>query len=158
MANAAAGLDGIEGAIERSCRELSHVIPAGRRGRSILWRTYKILYSLKLEKRLRFCGSALTDLQAFPVNARKEAGRQIRLVQGGRQPDDWKPVNPVGPGTREIRIREGANAYRVLYVATFRDAVYVLHCFQKKTEKILFSDMSLAARRYREIRKQEHAL
>jgi phage-related protein len=158
MDNVAADLDGIEGAISRPCRELSHVIPAAWRGRSILWRAYKILYSLKLEKRVRFCGSALADLQAFPVKARKEAGRQIRLVQGGEPPDDWKPVNPVGQGTREIRIRESGNAYRVLYVATFRDAVYVLHCFQKKTEKIPFADMSLAARRYREIRKQEQGL
>ncbi|HEV3428134.1 MAG TPA: type II toxin-antitoxin system RelE/ParE family toxin [Paraburkholderia sp.] len=115
-----------------------------------------MLYNLKLEKRVRFCGSALADLHAFPLSARKEAGRQIRLVQGGHDPDDWKPVNPVGPGTREIRIRENGNAFRVLYVATFRDAVYVLHCFQKKTEKIPFADMSLAARRYRDIRNQEH--
>jgi phage-related protein len=158
MDNVAADLDGIEGAISRPCRELSHVIPARRRDGSILWRAYKILYSLKLEKRVRFCGSALADLQAFPLKARKEAGRQIRLVQGGEPPDDWKPVNPVGQGTREIRIRESGNAYRVLYVATFRDAVYVLHCFQKKTEKIPFADMTLAARRYREIRKQEQGL
>ncbi|MBB3256326.1 phage-related protein [Paraburkholderia bannensis] len=155
MANAAVDLDRIEGAIVRPCRELSHVIPVVRRGRSKLRRAYKILYSLKLEKRVRFCGSALADLQAFPVKARKEAGRQIRLVQGGQDPDDWKPVNPVGPGTREIRIRESGKAYRVLYVAAFRDAIYVLHCFQKKTEKIPFADMSLAARRYRDIRNQE---
>jgi phage-related protein len=114
------------------------------------------LYKLKLAKRVRFCGSALADLQAFPANARKHAGRQIRLVQGGEEPDDWRPVTPVGPGTREIRIREGRNAYRILYVATFPEAVYVLHCFQKKTEKIPFADMSLAARRYRDIRNQEY--
>ncbi len=156
MDNAAADLDGIEGAIDRPCRELSHVIPAARRDRSNLWRTYKILYNLNLEKPVRFCGSALADLQAFPLKVRKEAGRQIRLVQGGQEPDDWKPVNPIGAGTREIRIRDSGNAFRVLYVATFRDAVYVLHCFQKKTEKIPFADMSLAARRYRDIRKQEH--
>jgi phage-related protein len=35
----------------------------------------------------------------------------------------------------EIRIRDAAGAFRVLYVAKFGDAVYVLHCFQKKTQK-----------------------
>ncbi|MBN3855286.1 type II toxin-antitoxin system RelE/ParE family toxin [Paraburkholderia sp. Ac-20340] len=155
MANVAARLDGIEGAISHPCRDLSHVISGARRNRSNRWRAYKILYNLKLEKRVRFCGSALADLQAFPVNARKEAGKQLRLVQAGEDPDDWKPVTPVGAGTREIRIREGRNAFRVLYVATFREAIYVLHCFRKKTEQIPFADMSLAARRYREIRNQE---
>jgi phage-related protein len=75
----------------------------------------------------------LDDLRAFPLTARREAGHQLEQEQNGREPDDWKPMNTVGPGAKEIRIRDEAGAFRVLYVAKFADAVYVLHCFQKKT-------------------------
>ena len=81
-------------------------------------------------KPVEFCGSSLDDLRAFPLAARREAGHQIDQVQNGLEPDDWKPMNTVGPGVREIRIREAAGAFRVVYVAKFADAVYVLHCFQ----------------------------
>lgn len=72
------------------------------------------------------------------------------LVQQGFDPDDWKPLNPVGRGAREIRLRDARGAFRVIYVAQVGDAVCVLHCFQKKSEKTAFIDLSLAARRYRE--------
>jgi len=96
----------------------------------------------------------LEDLRAFPLTARREAGHQLDQVQNGREPDDWKPMNTVGQGVREIRIRDEAGAFRVLYVAKFSDAVYVLHCFQKKTEKTSKADVELAARRYGELLKE----
>jgi len=86
-------------------------------------------------KPVEFRGSALDDLRAFPEAARREAGYQLDQIQHGREPDDWKPMNTVGRGVREIRIRDAAGAFRVLYVAKFDDAVYLLHCFQKKTQK-----------------------
>jgi phage-related protein len=112
------------------------------------------LYNLNPSKPLAFCGSALVDLCEFPVEMRQEAGRQLRRVQRGLDPHDWKPVNPVGRGAREIRIRDVNGAFRVIYVAHIREAIYVLHCFQKKSEKTAFIDLSLAARRYREALKQ----
>lgn len=60
-------------------------------------------------------------------------------------------MSTVGQGVREIRIRDTIGAFRVLYVAKFADAVYVLHCFQKKTRKTSRTDLDLAARRYREL-------
>jgi phage-related protein len=57
----------------------------------------------------------------------------------------------VGPGVNEIRVRDEAGAFRVLYVAKFADAIYVLHCFQKKTERTSKADLDLAAKRYREL-------
>jgi phage-related protein len=95
-------------------------------------------------KPVEFRGSALDDLRALPQAARREAGHQLDQVQHGREPDDWKPMNTVGRGVREIRIRDAAGAFRVLYVAKF-DAVYVLHCFQKKTQKTSKADLNLAA-------------
>jgi phage-related protein len=68
--------------------------------------------------------------------------------------DDWKSMTTVGQGVREIRIRDEVGAYRVIYVAKFADAVYVLHCFQKKTQKTSKADIDLAAKRYRDLLKE----
>lgn len=105
-------------------------------------------------KPVEFRGSALDDLRAFPAAARREAGHQLDQIQRGREPDDWKPMSTVGRGVREIRIRDTAGAFRVLYVAKFDDAVYVLHCFQKKTQKTSKADLNLAAQRYRDLLKE----
>ena len=58
-------------------------------------------------------------------------------------------MSSVGPGTCEIRVRDPSGAYRVIYVAKFVDAVYVLHAFQKKTQKTARADLDLAMQRYR---------
>lgn len=105
-------------------------------------------------KPLEFLGTSLDDLRAFPLAAKREAGHQLDQVQHGFEPDDWKPMNTVGKGVREIRIRDASGAFRVLYVAKFADAVYVLHCFQKKTEKTSQADVDLAAKRYRDLLKE----
>jgi phage-related protein len=70
------------------------------------------------------------------------------------EPDDWKPVNTVGQGVREIRIRDEAGAFRVVYIAKLADAVYELHCFQKKTQRTSKTDLDIAAKRYRELLKE----
>jgi phage-related protein len=105
-------------------------------------------------KPIEFRGSALDELRAFPQAACREAGYQLNRVQHGREPDDWKPMNTVGRGVREIRIRNAAGAFRMLYVAQFDDAIYVLHCFQKKTQKTSKADLNLAALRYRDLLKE----
>ena len=105
-------------------------------------------------KPVEFLGNALEALRAFPLAARRDAGHQLDRVQNGYEPDDWKPMHSVGPGVKEIRIRDAAGAFRVIYVAKFADAVYVLHCFQKKTEKTSKTDLDLAAKRYRDLLKE----
>jgi len=65
--------------------------------------------------------------------------------------DDWKPMPAVGKGVREIRVWEGAGTYRVIYLAKFEEAIYVLHCLQKKSEKTATADIDLARNRYREL-------
>jgi phage-related protein len=100
---------------------------------------------------IEFRGSALEDLSHFPPAARRKAGFQLFLVQEGDDPDDWKPMSSIGHGVREIRIREKDGAFRVIYAATFANAVYVLHCFQKKTQKTSAGDIELAKRRYKEL-------
>jgi phage-related protein len=91
--------------------------------------------------------SAYNDLLAFPKDARTEAGFQLGKVHAGL----GKPFDEVGAGTREIRIREASGIYRVMYVAKFEEAVYVLHCFQKKIQVTSKQDKAIAAARYRAV-------
>jgi phage-related protein len=100
-----------------------------------------------------FLGDSRTRLKEFPDAARSEAGQQIYRLQIGLEPDDWKPLKAVGPGVREIRIRDESGAYRVIYLASLAEAVYVLHAFQKKAQATPKRDIDLAARRYAEIGK-----
>ncbi|PID50152.1 MAG: hypothetical protein CR991_03085 [Proteobacteria bacterium] len=90
-------------------------------------------------------------LAAFPDEARRTAGYQLMLVQFGGEPDNWKPMTTVGQGVREIRIKKSDGAFRVMYVAKFEEAVYVLHAFQKKTQKTEQSDIELAQERFKDV-------
>ncbi len=71
------------------------------------------------------------------------------MVQVGREPADFKPLSTVGAGAYEIRIRDDAGAFRVVYVAKFDEAVYVLPAFQKKSRKTSQADIDLATKRYK---------
>lgn len=101
-------------------------------------------------KPISFLGDSLARLRDFPDDARSEPGYQLSEVQLGNDPDDWKPMKTVGPGVREIRVREASGAFRVIYLATLPDRVLVLHAFQKKTQQTAQKDIDLAARRLRE--------
>lgn len=110
-----------------------------------------------MDRRLQFRGTSYKDLMAFPELARQEAGYQLGLVQGGGEPDDWKPMSSIGPGVQEIRLHEATGAFRVVGSSTsqnLRQGVFVLHCFQKKTQKTAKLDIELASRRYRELAKE----
>jgi phage-related protein len=104
-------------------------------------------------KPLHFLGSSYDDLKEFPVDARRDAGFNLDFVQRGLEPANWKPMRTVGAGVNEIRIRDAAGAFRIIYLATRPEGVYVLHCFQKKTQKTRKSDIDLAADRLGQIGK-----
>ncbi len=105
----------------------------------------------KQPKPVEFLGSALNDLRDFPLSARREAGYQIDKIQHGEEPDDWKLMKTIGTGAQEIRIQDEAGAFRVVYIAKLKNAVYVLHCFQKKTQRTSAQDIALASKRYNEL-------
>lgn len=105
-------------------------------------------------KRLAFLGRSHSDLSKFPEGPRRKAGYQLNLVQQGVEPEDWKPMPSVGSGVREIRIRDASGAFRIVYVATFADAIYVLHAFQKKTQRTALLDIELAKTRFRQLAKE----
>jgi len=87
----------------------------------------------------------------MPVDARHALGLELMAVQYGAEPADFKPMPDVGAGAYEIRYRDASGAFRIIYVAKFADAIYVLHAFQKKTQKTPKPDLGLAAARYRKL-------
>ena len=95
-------------------------------------------------------GSARRDVRAFPENARRRAGYEIYRLQQGYDPTDWKPMSSVGAGVQEIRIH-AEREHRVVYVAKFDEGIYVLHAFEKKTQKTMRSDIDLARKRLRDV-------
>ena len=108
-------------------------------------------------KPIAWIDDTLERLRQFPPAARNDAGYQLEQVQRGEEPTDWKPMPWIGPGVNEIRVRTGG-AFRVLYVAKFAEAIYVLHAFQKKSGKTTRVDVELSRRRYRALvarRRQE---
>jgi phage-related protein len=102
-------------------------------------------------KPIAFLGTSLDDLREFPSAARSEAGYQLDRVQHGLDPLDFKPMPTIGKGVWEIRVTDEAGHFRVIYIAKLKDAVYVLHCFQKKTQRTSFSDIELSNKRLREL-------
>lgn len=99
------------------------------------------------ERAIVWLGSSLADLRAFPDDARRDSGYQLRRVQSGLMPSDWKALSSVGPGVYEIRVHTGVE-HRVFYVAKFSEAIYVLHAFEKKTRRTRSEDIDVARRRY----------
>ena len=102
-------------------------------------------------KQLSFYAGSRKDFLAFPAAIISRAGFQLDRVQRGLDPDDWKPMTTIGSGVKEVRLRDDAGAYRVIYVATFAETVFVLHAFQKKTQRTAKRDIDLAAERFKEL-------
>jgi phage-related protein len=101
---------------------------------------------------LSWVGSARADIRSLPPEVKHQLGYDLRLVQLGQHPRDWKPMPSVGAGVTEIRVRAGG-AFRLVYVATFAEAVYVLHVFQKKSRKTSRLDLARVRARYAAVKK-----
>lgn len=102
-------------------------------------------------KPIEWVGSSKEDLRDFPPVARQRAGYQLEVIQEGDEPSDWKPMDSVGQGVREIRIKCKDGAFRVFYVVNRPEAIYVLHAFRKTTEKTEKRDIDLATTRYKSL-------
>ena len=105
-------------------------------------------------KPIEFRGTALDDLRGFPQAAMREAGHQLDRVQNGLPPADAKAVPSIGAGVLELRLWDEAGTFRVMYVAKLADAVYVLHCFQKKTQQTAKRDVELTQKRLKNLMKE----
>ena len=106
-------------------------------------------------KPVEWLGDSRERLTDFPDDARSEVGFQLWEVQQGNDPVDYKAMPSIGLGVAEIRVRAG-NAYRLIYVARFPEAVYVLHAFEKKSRRTSRPDVELARNRYRNLLRERH--
>lgn len=104
-----------------------------------------------MTKLVTFLGNSLDRIKEFPQGARRETGFQLDKVQRGLMPDSWKPMPIIGKGVTEIRVRDSAGAYRVVYIASFPEAVYVLHAFQKKRQTTAKIDLDIARARLEQL-------
>ncbi len=95
-------------------------------------------------------GDSQERLRSASAEVRSDAGYQLDLVQRGEMPLDFRPMPDVGSGVVEIRLH-GKNEFRVFYLARFRESVYVLHCFEKKTQTTRDADIELGRKRYRDV-------
>lgn len=101
-------------------------------------------------KPIIWLGNTLKNLREYPNEVRSEIGYNLEKVQLGESPFDWKSMHNIGFGVKEIRIH-GSNEYRVLYVAKFSEAIYILNVFIKKTEKTVNREIESAKNNYRKI-------
>lgn len=105
-------------------------------------------------KMISFIEGSLADLRRFPAAVRQDAGFQLERIQKGESPASWKPMPNIGMGVKEIRISGSDGIYRVIYVAKFFEAIYVLHCFQKKSQATDLQDIRLARSRLNQLLKE----
>jgi phage-related protein len=105
----------------------------------------------KIPKPITFLGNSLDIIRNFPPETRRQAGHQLDLVQHGLMPKDWKPLPAIGPGVNEIRLRDSNGAFRIIYIAKLEEAVYVLHAFEKKSQKTAQTELTLAKSRLAEL-------
>lgn len=96
---------------------------------------------------MEWIGGSRLAVKAFPDEARNIVGNQLWLVQLGRQPDDSKAIREIGPGAMELRIHR-PHEHRVVFVAKFPEAIYVIHAFQKTSQKTSSQDLRRARAGY----------
>jgi phage-related protein len=102
-------------------------------------------------KKLNWLGNSREELRTWPKSVTEDVGGELLSVQEAREPSSWKPMPSIGAGVNEIRISVDGDAYRVIYIAKFVEAIYVLHAFQKKTQKTPKHDLDLAKKRFSEL-------
>ena len=102
------------------------------------------------DRPLAWLGSSLADVRAFPEETRRIVGYQLRRVQKGLMPTDWKPMSSVGTGVVEVRLHTRLE-HRVLYIAKYSEAIYVLHAIEKKTRKTSRRDLGIASQRLKDL-------
>lgn len=123
-------------------------------GLSTLAKMYEYLYNgLAMNmKQLVWRGSSRSRIRDFPSEAQDIAGHELMRVQFGKMPADWRPISSVGSGVIEIRVHR-PHEHRVIYIATYPEAIYVLHCFGKKTQRTSKKDIDIARSEYADLQK-----
>ena len=91
-------------------------------------------------------------ISSFPVAAKQNLGFQLRLLQQGQQPTDYRAMSSVGPGAFELRDQDERAWYRVIYLSRVRDVIHVLHCFEKRSRETPRKEINMARQRLKAVR------
>lgn len=106
---------------------------------------------LQILKALNSEAALWIDLRRFPSDVRRDAGYRLELIQNDRTVSDVKSMKQIGSGVLEIRLWSEQGTFRVIYVSKLRNVVYVLHCFQKKSQATAQADINVAVSRYKSL-------
>jgi phage-related protein len=97
-------------------------------------------------------GDSKEVISLFPDAARSNLGFDLRLLQQGQQPTDYRPMGSIGPGVYELRDRDERSWYRVIYLSRVRDVIHVLHCFEKRSRETPMKEINTARQRLKAVR------
>jgi phage-related protein len=105
-----------------------------------------------MQAKIAWEGDSKEVISSFPNSAKANLGFNLRLLQQGEQPTDYRPMSSVGPGVFELRDQDERAWYRVIYLSRERDVIHVLHCFEKKSRETPTKELELARQRLKAVR------
>ena len=110
----------------------------------------RVLRQAPPPKPIVWVGSSIHDMRRCAPDVQDAAGVELRTLQHGIMPPDWKPMPTVGVGVGEIRIHTNTE-HRIFFVAKFHEAIYILHIFEKRSRKTARRDLELGRARFRTV-------
>lgn len=97
-------------------------------------------------------GDSKEVISSFPDEAKANLGFDLRLLQRGLQPTNYRPMSSVGPGVFELRDQDERAWYRVVYLSRIHGVIHVLHCFEKKSRETPMKEIHVARQRLKVVR------
>jgi phage-related protein len=97
-------------------------------------------------------GDSKEVISSFPDAVRSNLGFDLRLLQEGQQPTDYRPMSSVGPGVFELRDQDERAWYRVIYLSRVHGVIHVLHCFEKRSRETPMREINTARQRLKAVR------
>jgi phage-related protein len=97
-------------------------------------------------------GDSREVITSFPDEAKRNLGFDLRLLQQGQQPTDYRAMSSIGPGVFELRDQDERAWYRVIYLSRVRDVIHVLHCFEKRSRQTPLKEINVARQRLKGVR------
>ena len=97
-------------------------------------------------------GDSKEVISSFPDDVKYNLGFDLRLLQQGQRPTDYRPMSSIGAGVFELRDQDERSWYRVIYLSRIHDVIYVLHCFEKKSREMPRRDFEKARQRLKTVK------
>jgi|SRR5712675_1327435 len=97
-------------------------------------------------------GDSKEVISSFPDDVKYNLGFDLRLLQQGQQPTDYRPMSSIGPGVFELRDQDERAWYRIIYLSRIRGVIHVLHCFEKRSREAPMKEVNTARQRLKVVR------